>query len=130
MATTIITLANHSLSAARPRTSTAPRVINMPNRHRRAPPNDGQKIPPTTHQYIRNIRLADLIVSKRYAGLKPLDESIEFAVVPRALNELHHQHAHALADGTQCRPHCSGGFTLARAGIYDDQSTTDVGHTG
>jgi hypothetical protein len=46
--TTIITLANHSLSATRLRTSTAPRVINMPNHHRRAPPNDGQKISPPT----------------------------------------------------------------------------------
>jgi hypothetical protein len=38
-----VTLCNHSLSATRTATSTAAGVINMPNRHRRALPKDGQK---------------------------------------------------------------------------------------
>jgi hypothetical protein len=46
--TTIITLADRSSRRPVSKTSTAPRVINMPNRHRRAPPNDGQKIVPLT----------------------------------------------------------------------------------
>jgi len=44
----IITTANYRLGDP-PRPSTAPRVINMPNRHHLALPNDGRKIlPPTT----------------------------------------------------------------------------------
>src|SRR6266852_1280145 len=64
MPPTIITIANHS--SRRPaRTSTPPPVINLPNRHRPLPPNDGRKIlPPTagganiSHVGNENIRLA------------------------------------------------------------------------
>jgi len=43
----IITTANYRLGDP-PRPSTAPRVINMPNRHHPALPNDGRKILPLT----------------------------------------------------------------------------------
>src|SRR5207245_8981373 len=44
MPPTNIPLADHSSRRPRPKPPTAPPVINMPNRHRRMPPNDGRKI--------------------------------------------------------------------------------------
>jgi hypothetical protein len=53
---------------------------------------------------------------------------IEFAVVPRTLQELQHQNAHALANGSQSGPHGGSRFAFAGSGIHDDQTTTDISH--
>src|SRR6185369_2117798 len=55
---------------------------------------------------------------------------IELAIVPRALQKLQHQDAHALPHRPQSGSHGSGGLALARAGIHDDETTADVRHTG
>src|ERR1700690_72194 len=60
---------------------------------------------------------------------KSLD-GIQLAVMPRPLQKLQHQDAHALAHRPQRRAHGSSGFALAWAGIYDDETTTNVRHTG
>src|SRR5262249_30085318 len=53
---------------------------------------------------------------------------VELSVVPRALEELKHQDAHALPDGAQGGSHGGCGFTLARPRIDNDETATNVGH--
>ena len=49
-------------------------------------------------------------------------DGIQFAVMPGALEELQHQHAHAISHGSQGRAHGGSGFALAGAGVDEDQA--------
>ena len=55
----------------------------------------------------------ELVVAEHFGG-------VEFAVMPRTLDELDHQDAQPLADGAKCGSERAGRFALARTGI-DDQ---------
>ena len=48
--------------------------------------------------------------------------------MPRALEELQHQHLHALADGAQSGAHGGGGLAFAGTGVDDDETAADVWH--
>ena len=45
---------------------------------------------------------------------------VELPVVPRTLQELKHQNAHAVADRAQCGAHGGGRLTLAGTGVDED----------
>src|SRR5271155_5391320 len=49
---------------------------------------------------------------------------VELAIVPRAFDELHHQDAHALADGAKPGPERAGRLALAGPGVNDQESFT------
>jgi hypothetical protein len=59
---------------------------------------------------------------------------VEFAVVPRAFQELQHEDTHAVADGAQRGAHGSGRLAFAGAGIDEDEAFARfggwVGHVG
>src|SRR5437899_639253 len=55
------------------------------------------------------------VVTKHFGG-------VEFAIVPRALDKLHHQYAQALAYRAKCRTERTCGFPFARPGINDQES--------
>ncbi len=54
---------------------------------------------------------------------------IELAVVPGALEELKHEHAHAVAHGAQSGAHGGGGFAFAGAGVDEEESATGINHS-
>src|SRR5580658_7837884 len=55
--------------------------------------------------------------------------SIEFAIMPRAFEELQHEHFHALPHRPESCAHGGCGLAFAWTGIHDDQTTADVLHT-
>ena len=55
------------------------------------------------------------VVAQHFGG-------IEFAVMPRAFDELHHQHAQPLAHGAKGGAQRAGGLALAGPGVNDQQS--------
>src|ERR1700691_868634 len=65
--------------------------------------------------------LHDEFVAERLDG-------VEFAVMPRSLQELQHQNSHPLADGPQRCTHCGGGLSLAWTGVHDDETTAKIRH--
>ncbi len=56
-----------------------------------------------------------LFVAEHFGG-------VEFAVVPGAFDELHHQHAQALAHGAERSAQRASGLALARPGVNDEES--------
>src|SRR5260370_11867090 len=56
-----------------------------------------------------------LVIAEHFGG-------VELAVVPRALDELHHQYAQALAHGAERGAECASGLAFARPGVNDEQS--------
>ena len=48
--------------------------------------------------------------------------------MPRSLQELQHEHSHALADSSQSGAHGCRGFAFPRASIHDDETATDISH--
>ena len=57
----------------------------------------------------------ELVVAEHFGG-------VEFAVMPRTLDELDHQDAQPLADGAKCGSERAGRFALARACVDDQKS--------
>ena len=53
---------------------------------------------------------------------------VQLAVMPRALEELQHEHFHPLPDRAQGRAHGRGGLAFPRPGVDDDQSATNLCH--
>src|SRR5258708_3527831 len=60
-------------------------------------------------------RFDDFIGVEHFGG-------VELAVVPGTLDELHHQHAQALAHGAKRGTERASGLALARPGVNDQES--------
>src|SRR4051812_9415672 len=54
---------------------------------------------------------------------------IQFAVTPRAFEELEHENAHAVSDGAQSGAERGGGFALAGSGVDEDEAFSGIGHS-
>src|SRR5580700_7645349 len=53
---------------------------------------------------------------------------IQFPVMPRAFQELQHEHAHPLAHSAQSRTHGRGRLSFTRPGVHDDKTSAYVSH--
>jgi hypothetical protein len=53
---------------------------------------------------------------------------IEFAVMPRSLKELEHDHLQTVANGTKGSAHGGGSLTFSWARVHDDETASDIVH--